>query len=73
MVQEQFFLKGGGWHFSYLIFRRLSFLHLEITLPCTKLCYTFEEKFFFSATTILLKNVILSFLKMNLEISHDLS
>ena len=22
MVQGQFFLKGGGWHFSYLIFPR---------------------------------------------------
>ena len=28
-----------------------SFLHLEITLP--KLCYAFEEKLFFTATTIL--------------------
>ena len=30
--------RGVGWHFSYLI--------LEITLPFTKLCYVFEEKFF---------------------------
>ena len=41
MVQGQVFLKGGGggggWHFSY-------FLHLEITLPSTMLCYAFKEK-----------------------------
>ena len=47
-------LKKGGWHFSYLIFSGLSFLHLEITLPIAKLCYAFEEKKnFFSATIIL--------------------
>ena len=39
MVQGQVFLKGG-----------LSFLHLEITLPFTKLYYAFEEKLFFSVT-----------------------
>ena len=31
----------------------LSFLHLEVTLPFTKLCYAFEEKRKFSATIIL--------------------
>ena len=38
MVQEQVFLKG---------FQGLSFLHLEITLLFAKLCYAFEDKFFF--------------------------
>ena len=48
MVQGQIFLKGGGgWHFFYLIFQGLSFLHLEITLSFAELCYTFEEKYFF--------------------------
>ena len=46
-------LKGGTWHFSYLISRGLSFLHLKITLPFAKLCHAFEEKVFFSATIIL--------------------
>ena len=42
MVQGQVFLKGGGWHFSYLIFiifdknflsfKDLSFSYLAITL-----------------------------------------
>ena len=46
MGQGQIFLKEGGWHFSYLIFQGLPFLHLEITLPFAKLCYAFEEKLF---------------------------
>ena len=66
------FLKRGGWHFSYLIFKNLSFLHLEITLPFAKLCYAFEDKIFFSATKILWKKVTLSCLKMNLKVSHRL-
>ena len=53
MVQGQFSLKEGAWHFSYLIFRGLSFLYLKITLPFAKLCHAFEEKGFFSATIIL--------------------
>ena len=62
-MQGQVLLKGGwkgGWHFSYLIFifEGLSFLHLKITLPFTKLCYAFEGK--------------LSWLKMNLKVSHKL-
>ena len=73
MVQGQFFIKGGGpWHFSYLLFQGLSFLHLEITLPFVKLCYAFEEKILFSATIFLCEKVILSCLKMNLKISHKL-
>ena len=55
MVLGQIFLKGrgggggreGGWHFSYLIFQGLSFLHLEITLckiAFAKLGYAFEKK-----------------------------
>ena len=63
------YLKGGGA--STFFYLDISFfLHLEITLP--KLRYAFEEKFFFSATTILGKKVILSCLKMNLNISHKL-
>ena len=51
MVQGQ---RGGGRHFSYLIFQGLSsFLQLEIPLPFAKLCYAFEEKMFFSVTIIL--------------------
>ena len=42
------------------------------TLPFAKLCYTFEERFFFSATIILWKNVILSCLKINMKIFHEL-
>ena len=38
MKQGQVFLKGEGWH--------LSFLHLEIILLFAKLCYAFEEKSF---------------------------
>ena len=53
MVQGQVFLKGGDWHFS--IFKGLSFLHLEITLPFAKLCYGFEEKIFFSVTIVIWK------------------
>ena len=40
------------------VFQGLSFLHLEITLPFSKLCYAFEEKLFFSATIILWKKII---------------
>ena len=47
MVQRQVFLTSGGWHFSYLIFQDLPFLHLEITLYFAKMCYAFEEKKFF--------------------------
>ena len=46
MVQGQVSLKDGRTG-------TLSFLHLEITLPFTKLCYAFEEKLFSSATIIL--------------------
>ena len=35
-------------------------------------CYAFQEKLFFYVTIILWKKVILSCLKMNLKISHDL-
>ena len=32
MMQGQVFLKGGSWHFSYLIFSRLIVLNLDIYL-----------------------------------------
>ena len=54
MVQGQVFLKvGEGWHFSHLVFLRLSFFHLEITLPLAKLCDASEENLFLSSTIIL--------------------
>ena len=65
MVQEQAFLKGQAGTFPVSFFQGLSFLHLEMTLPFTKLGYTSEEKIFFSATIILWKKVMLSCLKMN--------
>ena len=61
---------GEGWPFSYLFFWRLIILHSKITLLFGKLCYAFEK--YFSATIILWKKVILSSLKMNMEISHKL-
>ena len=78
MVQGDVFLKRGRGRGVALflsnffkVFTFLSFLHLEITLPFEKLCYAFEEKNF-SATIILWKKLILSYLKMNLKISHKL-
>ena len=50
MVQEQVFLKGGGWHFSYLIFSRLIifkfrnyFILCNIAL-CVMLYHNFIKK-----------------------------
>ena len=72
-MQGQVFLKEEGADtFPVWFFQSLSFLHLEITLTFAKLCYAFEEKLFFSATIILWKKVILSCLKMNLKIFHQL-
>ena len=50
MVQGQVFLQGGG---GLTLFLRFIIFHLEITLPFAKLCYSFEEKLFFSVTIIL--------------------
>ena len=73
MVQEQVFLKGGGLSFFlFVFFQRLSFLHLEITLPFVKLRYLLEEKNLFSATIISSKKVIRNCLKMNLKKFHKL-
>ena len=38
--------KGGGGTGTFPIkfFQRLTFLHLEISLPFAKLCYAFKEK-----------------------------
>ena len=49
-------LKGGTGTFPIYFFQGLSFLHLEITLTFTKLCYTFEENLFFSATIFMKKD-----------------
>ena len=71
--QGQVFLKGGeAGTFPINFFQGLSFLYLEITLPFAKLCHAFEEKIFFSLTIISCKKFILSCLKMNLKISHEL-
>ena len=63
-MQGQVFLKGrgGAGTFPIKFFQGLPFLQLEITLPFAKLCYAFKENYG--------KNVILSCVKMNLEISH---
>ena len=60
-MQGQVFLKGGGAGgeltlFLFEFFQGLSFWHLEIILPFPKLCYTFEEKLFFSVTIIMEKD-----------------
>ena len=44
MIQGQVFLKGGGWHFSYLVF---SLLHLEITLSFAKCAMYLKKSYFF--------------------------
>ena len=63
---------GGGCYFSYVLFKGLSILRLQITLPFVKLCYAFKGKLFFSATIILWQKVILNCLKMILKISNKL-
>ena len=68
MVQGQV-LKGT---FPIQFFQGLSFLNLGITVPFAKLSYALEEKLFFSTTIVLGKEVILSCLKTNLKISHQL-
>ena len=44
MIQGQVFLKGGGWHFSYLVFL---LLHLEITLSFAKCDMYLKKSYFF--------------------------
>ena len=58
------FLKGGADTFPISFFQGLSFLHLEITLPFTTLCYAFEEKLFF------FYHNSFSCLKLNLKMCH---
>ena len=57
MAQGQVFLKGAGggdWHFFYLIFSRFIIFIFRNDFTLTKIVlYAFEEKLFFSATTIL--------------------
>ena len=56
---------------ALFLFNFFKVYHFNIKkLPFAGLCYEFEEKLFFSATIILGKEVILSFIKMNLKISH---
>ena len=68
MVQGQVLLKREVRTLFLFNFFKVyrSFLHLEIILLFAKLCYTFEEKVFLSATIILWKKVILSCIKINL-------
>ena len=57
MVQGKAFLRRVGFCFETFpikLFKGLSFLHSEITLPFAKLCYGFEKKKFFFSSTIFL-------------------
>ena len=61
MVQEQVFLKGvegggGGWYFSYLIFSRFIIFIFGNYFTFAKLCYAFEENFFFCHQNFIKKN-----------------
>ena len=62
---------GKGELALFLFFQGLSFIHLETTLTFAKLCYAFEEKNFFCHHNFM-KNIIWSYLKMNLKISNKL-
>ena len=59
MVQGQVFLKAGG---QYLIFSKF----IMILIPAKIVLYIYlKTNYFFSANIILWKNIILSYLKMN--------
>ena len=73
MVQGHVFLKRGDDTFPIHFFQGLSFFHLETPLPFAKLCYVFKKKYiYFFCDHNFIKKVILSCLKMNLKISHQL-
>ena len=55
MVQRQVFLKGEGLALFLFNFLKFIILHLEITLTFAKLCYAFEEKYFFCRHNIMKK------------------
>ena len=55
---------------NIMVEQGLSFLNLEITLPFAKLCHAFEDFFFYHHD--FMTKAILSCLKMNLKISHEL-
>ena len=67
-MQGQVFLKGGGWHFSYLIFSRFIIFAFRNYFTLCKIVMHLKKKNFF----LLGKKVIPSCLKMNLKISHKL-
>ena len=72
MVQGQVFLKGGSWHFSYLIFLRFIIFTFRNYCNVFKIVlYIWREKKNFVAI-IIWKKVFLSCLKMNLKIFHKL-
>ena len=72
-------LKRGDWHFSYLIFSKFViftfrnyFILCKIVLyNFAKLCYAFEEKFFFFHHNFRKKSYV-TCLKMDLKISNKL-
>ena len=77
MVQGQVFLEGDT--FPIQVFQDLSFLHLEITLPFAKLCYTplqncatHLKKIIFFCHHNFGKKIIQSCLKINLKLSKKL-
>ena len=75
MVQGQVFLKGGragDGHFSYLIFSRFIIFTIKNYFTLCKIVLRIWRKIIFSVTIILWKKVILSCLKMNLQISRKL-
>ena len=72
MVQGQVFLKGRGWHFSYIVFSSFIIFTFKNYFTLCKIMLSFEEKLFLSATIIFCNKFIVSYLKMNLKISHKL-
>ena len=65
-------LNRGGWHFSYLIFSSFIIFTGRNYFTLCKIVLCIWRKFFFSATIILWKKFIRSYLKMNLKISNKL-
>ena len=55
MMQRHVFLKRRADAFPVYLFQDLSFFYLQIIIAYAKLCYAFEEKFFFSLIIILWK------------------
>ena len=71
-VEGQAYLKGGGWHFFYLIFSKFIIFTFRNCFTLCKIVLCIWRKIIFSVTIILWKNVTLSCLKINLKISQKL-